>query len=99
MEENFKLIGNDAKSKADFVFKDDYGIDFEVDSSMYELLGFDKKDNFHGTGLYVGKRIVKITNVTQLIFNCNITTSNYINGKQMPFLYSFSIDVPDDIAN
>ena len=94
VEENFKLIGNDATSKAEFVFKDDYGIDFEVDSSMYKLLGFDQKDNFHGTGLHVGKRIVKITNVTQLIFNCNITTSNYINGKEMPFLYSCGIDVP-----
>ena len=94
VEENFKLIGNDATSKTDFVFRGDYGIDFEVDASMYELLGFDRTDNFKGTGLYVGKRIVKITNVTQLIFNCNITTSNYINGREMPFLYNCGIDVP-----
>lgn len=94
VEENFKLTGNNATSKAEFLFKDDYGIDFDVDASMYDLLGFDKKDHFHGIGLNAGKRIVNITNVTQLIFNCNITSSNYINGKEMPFLYSCGIDVP-----
>ena len=61
---------------------------------MNSLLGFDKKDKFHGVGLYAGKRIVNITNVTQLIFNCNISTSNFINGREMPFIYSCGIDVP-----
>lgn len=94
VEENFKLSGNNATSKAEFLFKDDYGIDFEVEGSMHDLLGFDKKDHFNGIGLHTGKRIVNITNVTQLIFNCNITTSNYINGQEMPFLYSCGINVP-----
>ena len=94
VEENFKLIPNYATSKADFFIKGDYGVDFEVDASCYELLGFDLKDNFKGTGLYPGKRIVNITNVTQLIFNCNLTTSNYINGKEMPFIYNCGINVP-----
>ena len=94
IEENFNLIPNYATSKAEFIIKGDYGIDFEVDASCYELLGFDKNDKFSGTGLYPGRRIVNITNVTQLIFNCNLTTSNYINGKEMPFLYNCGIDVP-----
>ena len=94
VEENFKLIPNYATSKADFFIKGDYGVDFEVNASCYELLGFDLKDNFKGTGLYPGKRIVNITNVTQLIFNCNLTTSNYINGKEMPFIYNCGINVP-----
>ena len=94
VEENFALTGNKATSKAEFLFKDDYGIDFEVEGSMNDLLGFNKKDYFKGIGLYAGKRIVNITNVTQLIFNCNITTSNFINGKEMPFIYSCGVDVP-----
>ena len=61
---------------------------------MFELLGFNKKDYFKGVGLHVGKRIVNITNVTQLIFNCNVTSSNYMNGKEMPFLYSCGINTP-----
>ena len=94
VKEEFSLIGNNATSKADFVFLDDYGIDFDVKASMYKLLGFDEKDKYEGVGQYVGKRIVNITNVTQLVFNCNITASNYINGKKMPFLYNCSVDVP-----
>lgn len=94
VEEKFKLSGNNATSKAEFLFKDDYGIDFDIEGSMFDLLGFDKKDYFKGIGLHVGKRIVNITNVTQLIFNCNITSSNYINGKEMPFIYSCALDVP-----
>ena len=94
VEEKFKLSGNNATSKAEFLFKDDYGIDFDIEGSIFDLLGFDKKDVFRGIGLHVGKRIVNITNVTQLIFNCNITSSNYINGKEMPFIYSCALDVP-----
>ena len=94
VEEKFSLNGNNATSKAEFLFKDDYGIDFDVENSMHNLLGFDKKDYFKGVGLHVGKRIVNITNVTQLIFNCNVTSSNYMNGKEMPFLYSYGINTP-----
>ena len=94
VEENIKLLGNDATSKAEFIFKDDYGIDFDVDHSMYKLLGFKKSDKYEGPGRYVASDIVNISNVSQLIFNCNITDSNYINGQEMPFLYNCGINVP-----
>ena len=94
VEENFKLVPNYATSKADWFFKGDYGVDFDVDASCYELFGFDKEDKFTGTGLYPGRRIVNITNVTQLIFNSNLTRSNYINGREMPFLYNCGVNVP-----
>ena len=94
VEENFKLIPNYATSKVDWFFKGDYAVDFNVDASCHKLLGFDKDDKYKGTGLYPGRRIVKITNVTQLIFNCNLTRSNYINGQEMPFLYNCGINVP-----
>ena len=94
VEDNFKLLGNEATSKAEFCFFDDYGVDFGVDASMCKLLGFESRDKYSGVGQYRGKEIVNITNVTQLIFNCNVTTSNYKNGKEMPFLYNCSVDVP-----
>lgn len=94
VEENFKLVPNYATSKADWFFKDDYGIDFNVDASSHDLFGFNKEDKFVGTGLYPGRRIVNITNVTQLIFNCNLTQSNYINGREMPFIYNCCLNVP-----
>ena len=94
VEDNFRLLGNDATSKAEFIFKGDYGIDFNVEHSIHKLLGFKKNDKFQGKGRYIGTDIVSIANVTQLIFNCSITVSNYINGQEMPFLYNCGIDVP-----
>ena len=94
VEENFKLIGNEATSKAEFIFKDDYGIDFDVEYSICSLLGFEKSRKFRGKGRNIADEIVNIANVTQLIFNCNLTESNYINGIEAPFLYNCCIDVP-----
>ena len=39
VKEDFQLIGNNATSKADFCFLDDYGVDFDVCASRYDLLG------------------------------------------------------------
>ena len=94
VEEDFKLIGNEATSKAEFIFKGDYGVDFSVQSSMYELLGFDKSREIKGTGRHVANRIINIVNVTQLVFNCSLTESNFVNGRESPFLYNCGINVP-----
>ena len=48
VDTNFKLLGNEATSKAEFIFKDDYVIDFNSDHSLHELLGFKKNDKFQG---------------------------------------------------
>ncbi len=94
VETNFKLIGNEATSKAEFIFKNDYGVDFNVESSICTILGFEKNQKFEGIGRYIAEETVKITHVTQLIFNCNLTESNYINGRETPVLYNCGIDVP-----
>ena len=92
--EKFKLVGNDATSKAEFIFKENYGVDFNVDCSMSNLLGFSEKAKHIGKGIYPGDNIVNITTVSQLVCNCNITSSNYINGREMPFLYNCTVDAP-----
>ena len=94
VDEDFKLSGNEATSKAEFIFKDDYGVDFNVRSSMHQLLGFNKEDKIEGPGRYVPKKIINIVNVTQLVFNCSLTESNFVNGKESPFLYNCGINVP-----
>ena len=94
VREKFMLTWNEATSKAEFIFKDEYGGNFDVECSMNKLLGFDKKAKIEGKELYRGETIVDITRVSQLIFNCNVTSSNYIDGREMPFLYNCTIDVP-----
>ena len=93
VEENFKLIPNEATSKCEFLFKVDYGIDFNVEHSLNDLLGFGKT-KFHGSGRYIGEKIVNITNVIQFIFCCNIIETNYINAMHVPFIFNSNIDVP-----
>ena len=46
VEEQFKLSGNNTTSKAEFLFKYDYRIDFDSDGSMFDLLGFDKRTKY-----------------------------------------------------
>jgi len=94
VEDNFKLVGNEATSKAEFLFKDDYGIDFNVEHSICKLLGFQCDKKFQDVGRYIADEIIDISNVSQLIFNCSLTESNYINGREVPFLYNCGIDVP-----
>ena len=94
VDDNFKLTGNEATSKAEFIFKDDYGVDFNVQGSMYDILGFKKDEKIEGPGRFVPERIVNIVNVTQLVFNCSLTESNFVNGKESPFLYNCGINVP-----
>ena len=94
VEKNFKLIGNDATSRCEFIIKADYGVDFNVDHSLNELLGFEKTDKHFGRGRFIAPHVAKIVKVTSLIVNCSISESNYINSEQVPFIYNTTIDVP-----
>lgn len=94
VEDDFQLIGNEATSKAEFILKEGYGVDFNVPGSMYKLLGFVKNKKIEGLGRYTAKEIINIVTVTQIVFNCSVTASNYINGTESPFLYNCGINVP-----
>ena len=94
VEETFRLFGNEATSKAEFVFKEGFGIDFNVPNSIHHLLGFGKDQKFEGIGRYVAPDIINIVKVTQLVFNCSLIECNYINGREVPFLFNCGIDVP-----
>ena len=95
LTDDFKLIGNDATGKAEFIVKKaGYGVNFNVEGSICALLGFNKDDIFENQGRFVAGKIVDICPVTQLIFNTNVSESNYINDMETPFVYNCSIDVP-----
>ena len=95
LTDDFKLIGNDATGKAEFIVKKaGYGVSFNVEGSICALLGFNKDDIFENQGRFVAGKIVDICPVTQLIFNTNVSESNYINDMETPFVYNCSIDVP-----
>lgn len=94
VDENFKLRGNDATSKAEFTFKQDYGFNFDTPYTIAPLMGFNRTRQERGVGRWTGDRIVNITNVTNLVFNTNISEPNFINNIRTPFLFNCTIDVP-----
>ncbi len=93
VEKNFKLVGNEATQRAEFVFKEDYGVDFDTENSIHALLGFDRTARRQGRGIWAGEGIVDIMRVTQLIFLCNITDCNYLNDAEIPLLYNCGVNV------
>ena len=58
------------------------------------MLGSQCDKKLQDVGRYIADEIIDISNVRQLIFNYSLTESNYINGKEVPFLYNCGIDVP-----
>ena len=88
------MLWDEATSKTEIIFKDNYGIDFNIENSIHEVLGFEKDQKFEGKGRYVSKNFVYITSVTQLIFCCNVIEASYINEIQVPFIFNCAINVP-----
>ena len=68
IKSDFKLLGNGATSKAEFLFfQDGYGIDFNVEHSLCNLLGFRKTDKCEGVARHIAPNIVNIANVSQFL--------------------------------
>lgn len=80
-------------SKSTLLIKKDIIIDFTIENSLREMLGFDKK--FITEGFHKSDHIVQITNFSTINIECNIIQNSYINGKQSNIIYSFpSYTVP-----
>ena len=93
VDEEFKLEANSALSKAQFIFLNDYGVNFDVPHSIAKTLGFNAQRKEKGEGKYLGDSIVNISNVTSILINCNISEPNYINNKFSQFIFNCTIDV------
>ena len=95
IKEDFALIGNRATQRCEFLIrKEGYGVDFNVESSMYKILGFNATDVFKSRGRYIAPSIADICPVTAILFNTNVSASNYINGAESPFIYVSPLSVP-----
>ena len=94
VEDKFKLVGNGATSKAEFQIVGKFCVDFDVPGSMADVLGFDRYRKIAGSGRYVADQIINIVTVKQIVFNCNLISSNYVNGQESPFIYNCGINVP-----
>ena len=95
IEEAIQIIGNESTQKAEILIgADGYGISFDVENSIHQLLGYKRTDCYKTQGRFIASGIVDIVRVTNLVFNTNISQSNYINNFLTPFVYACSLDVP-----
>ena len=95
VKEDFALIGNRATQRCEFhIRKDGYGVSFNVEGSVHKLLGYNKSDEFKSRGRYIAPSIADICPVTAILFNTNISASNYFNGVESPFIYVTPLSVP-----
>lgn len=86
---NMILARNDATSKAVFIMKNNYRIDFTVQNSIRDVLGFDARLVGGADGYYNGDSIINILNVNSVFVNCDLINNSYSNGVVAPIIYSF----------
>lgn len=94
VRKEFVLTGESATSKCMFLFKNEYGVDFDITNSLCTVMGFKKSDRFVGRGVHKASDIANIAGATELLFNCNLVESSWLNTEHIPLLYSCVIDVP-----
>lgn len=89
------LTPNAATLKAVFKLDPNYRIDFTVNNSIREILGFNNEivGGQPGVKYYSGDNIVNILNVNTVLVNCDLVTNSYNNGVVAPTIYSFFPDV------
>lgn len=62
-------------------------VDFTIENSMRELLGFDAK--VYGKGRWISESVVNIMSVNSILLHCDVISGSYVNGSEKPVLYSF----------
>ena len=71
--------------------KNDYKIDFKIDNSFGELLGFEK---IILENTVESSKVIELTSVKNVSIECNIVINSYLNGKKTNILYRFTIPAP-----
>lgn len=85
------LKGDNATLKT--VIKSSHEVDFSVDNSIGELLGFDKQKYPAGKST-TSPHITKIMKVNSILIHCNISVGSYKNGEPGHVIHQFFPTVP-----
>ena len=96
-KDNIKLAADTISLKTEFILKNGYRIDFSIDNSFGELLGFEKIIIGNSTNVEnttESSKVVKITFIKNVSIECNLVSSSYLNGKKTNILYRFTIPAP-----
>ena len=96
-----KLEADTISLKIKVIMKNVYKIDFNIDNSFGELLGFEKiivgdgdasSTNIENT--VESSKVVEIAFIKNVSVECNLVSSSYLTGKKTNILYRFTIPAP-----
>ena len=79
--------------KSTIELKDGFQIDFTIEESLREILGFDSKI-VQGNGFHSSDHNVKITDIESIQIHCDLVTDSFLNGSSSSVIYSFTPAVP-----
>ena len=74
------------------IIKGKLKVDFTIDNSIRNVLGFNSKIYAHGR--HLSERTVDIMRVNSIFVHTDVIGSAYVNGSQAPVIYSFYPDIP-----
>ena len=81
--------------KSRIIIADGSKVDFNIENSLRDLLGFEGK--IITEGLEEGKNQVDITNIHSILIRCSLVSSSYENGSTSDIIYSFSPNKPPGV--
>ena len=90
-KDNITLEADTISLKTKFIMKNDYKIDFRINNSFGELLGFEK---IILENTVESSKVIELTSVKNVSIESNIVSSSYLNGKKTNILYRFTIPAP-----
>jgi len=85
------IQANKVTLKAILKLESDYRIDFNVENSLKDVLGFEAK--IYNQAYVEGKNIVNIFNINTIHVLADCIGGSYVDGANKPIIYSFFLNV------
>lgn len=92
-EKSFVLEPNLSTLKSMITLRDDYKVNFKVQHSLANFLGFEIDSMLSSNTRFQSPNIVNINTTSSLLVMTNLTTPSYLNSKPVNYLYNAVLDV------
>lgn len=92
-EKNFVLEPNLATLKSMITLRQDYKVNFKVQHSIANFLGFKVDSTLSSNTRFQSPNIVNINTTSSLLVMTNLTTPSYLNAKPVSYLFNAVLDV------
>ena len=86
-DSRISISANASTLKTVVELKNNYQVDFSIDSSLRIVLGFNEP--FTPVNYQESENVVNIMNVNSILDNIDVITRSYVNRKMQPMIYCF----------